>query len=309
MFNEELKRRFVKERNEEVILPDKYLERQFNKIAEMENDLNKDLFDFTAYEIIEYYKLLNTHSIGTLQVMNSQFSLYTQWCLQKNLVKDNQNHFLEITDEILKGCINKALFDEKVITRKEIVSLVDDIINPKDQFIILGLFEGIYGKEFCELIKLRPENINGNVANLCTGRKITLSNKLIEIIDDCIMEDKYYGSEDCEKGKQKVFRLIDTGYIIKDFPNVKSNVSDYQKGRRLYSSMKRSLSVIDKENIITAKDIINSGMLDMVRQRSTELGISNIEYITSNHIKEVEDKYDIRIFPAPFIRKYESYLV
>ena len=95
MYNEERKRRFISEHNVEVTLPNNYLECQFNKISNVEETLNKDLCNFTFYEITEYYKLLNLTSTVSLSVMNSQFSLYTQWCLQQNLVDDGQNHFLE----------------------------------------------------------------------------------------------------------------------------------------------------------------------------------------------------------------------
>ena len=96
MFNAEYKERFIIEKNNESIIPKGYLEHQFKRVAEMENKLNKDVSNFTYYDIIEYYKMLNTHSIEYLAVLNSQFSLYTQWCLQQNLVNDGQNHFLEM---------------------------------------------------------------------------------------------------------------------------------------------------------------------------------------------------------------------
>ena len=71
LYNEEIKLRFISERNREVILPENYLERQFRKISDMERELNKDLSNFTFYEIIEYYKLLNIPSLDSLSVMNS----------------------------------------------------------------------------------------------------------------------------------------------------------------------------------------------------------------------------------------------
>lgn len=305
MFNEDLKRKFIAERNKEVVLPDLYLERQFNKISFMEEELGKDLSNFTVYEITEYYKLLNLSSLDSLLVMNSQFSLYTQWCLQENLVKDNQNHYLEMTIEHIKGCINKVLAKMKMVTRETILEWVEELPNPKDQFVLLGLFEGIKGKDFCELYRLKPEDIKGNVATLCTGRTIKLSDKLISIISDCISEDKYYS---LTGNGVKVMPLIDRGYIIKDYPNARTDVSDFQMGRKVYNNITRILNHFDVLSFMTANSIAESGKLTMIKERAKELGMSNKEYIYSKHISEVEDKYNCRIVRSMYTIKYEDYL-
>lgn len=307
MYNEERKRRFISERNAEVILPNDYLECQFNKISNVEETLSKDLCNFTFYEITEYYKLLNLTSTVSLSVMNSQFSLYTQWCLQQNLVNDGQNHFLEMRNEDYNNCINKALLNLKIISRDTLLEWVSQLTNPKDQFILLGLFEGIRGKDFCELAKLRKEDVVGNVATLCTGRKLQLSDKLVGIIDDCISETKYYSISGKEK---KVMPLIDNGYIIKDYPNTKEDVSDYQRGRQVYNGIKRILQYFDMFPIMSASSIVESGKIDMIKRRSFELNMTCKDYIYSVNIKEVESKYDCGvIIKKTYYKKYEDYLV
>lgn len=305
MFNEELKRQFIDERNKEVVLPQNYLKCQFNKVSEMEKDLNKDVSNFTVYEIIEYYKLLNTSSLESLVTLNSQFSIYTQWCLQNNLVSDNQNHFLEITIEMVKGCISKVLLEMKIISKDKILDWVDQLPNPKDQFILLGLFEGIKGKDFCELSKLRPADINGNIATLCTGRKIELSKKLLEIIDACLSTDLYYSISG--KG-DKIMPLVNNGYIIKDYPNAKDNVSDFQMGRKIYNAITRILDYFGMLEFMSANSIFESGKLNMIKERANELNITSKEYLYSDHIKEIESKYNLKMIRSTFWAKYEDYL-
>lgn len=306
MYNEECKKRFISERYEESILPKNYLECQFEKVSSMEEKLNKDVSNFTFYEITEYYKLLNVSSVASLIVMNSQFSLYTQWCLQQNLVNDGQNHFLEMRREDYNNCINKALFDSKVVTREIVLGWVDQLPNPKDQFILLALFEGIKGKDFCELVNLRPEDINGNTVNLCTGRKFEISNRLLNIIEDCKEEKIYYSTSG--KGK-KTMPLIDRGYIIKNYPNIKEDVSDFQRGRVVYNSIQRSIQYLSVYPNVTANNIYESGKLDMIKRRSEELGISCTDFIYKKYkIKEIEEKYCCTILPQTYIMKYKDYL-
>ena len=305
-YNSELKIQYIKEKSNEVIVPNNYLECQFNKTSKMEEKLNKDLSNFTVYEIVEYYKMLNISSFDTLFVMNSQFSMYTQWCLQKSLVKDNQNHFLEMTLEHLKDCLNKALVNMKIVTKETVLNWVDQLPNPKDQFVLLGLFEGLKGKDFCELSKLRPEDIKGNTAILYTGRDIELSNRLLKIISDCVVEDKYYS---ITGNGTKVMPLVDKGFVIKDYPNARGDVSDFQLGRKIYNSITRILNYFDVLNFMTANSIAESGKLHMIKERAKELGMSCKDYIYSNYIEEVEKKFNNKIVRSIFWLKYEDYLV
>lgn len=304
-YNQELKETYIEEKETEIIVAPKYLERLFSNVSEMENRLDKDVCNFTYYEIEEYYKLFNTSSLDTLVVVNSHFSMYTQWCLQKSLVMDSQNHFLEFELHNLKDCLNKALYNMKYVTREIVLKWVDELPNPKDQFVILGLFEGIKGKDFCELANLRRRDINGNTLKLCTDREIKVSNKLISIINDCINEDKYYSISG--KGV-KTMPLIDKGFIIKDYPNARDDVSDFQRGRKIYTGVMRILKYFDVDNFISANSINESGKIQMIKERSKALGMSCKDYIYSDNITEVEKKYNYRIVRSIFWLKNSEYL-
>lgn len=304
MYNEEYKRRFIAERNEEAILPMNYLNLQFEKVSEMETRLNKDVCNFTYYEILEYYKLLNTSSTNLLRVLNSQFSIYTQWCLQQNLVIDAQNHFLEIRTSDYEKCMSKVLFNKQIIPASTIMEWVNELSNPKDQFILLGLFEGIKGKDFCELANLRPEDVQGNTAKLCTGREVIISDKLRYIIDNCITEKFYYPIN----GKRKA-QLVDNGFVIKEYCNVADNQSDFQRGRTIYTTISKIFKYFDVYPAVKANSVYESGKIDMIKRCSKELGISNIEFINSDYIEKVEKQYNC-IFrtKAEWINKYKDYL-
>lgn len=304
MYREEYKRRFIDERSEEVILPMNYLNVQFEKVSEMESKLNKDVCNFTYYEILEYYKLLNRTSINSLRVLNSQFSIYTQWCLQQNLVVDSQNHFLEIRTEDYAKCVTKVLFNKKIVSKDVVLQWVDELENAKDRFILLGLFEGIKGKEFCELANLRPEDINGNIATLCTEREVIISDKLRSIIDDCISEEFYYPINGSHKTK-----MIDVGYVIKNYCNVRSDQDSFQRGRMIYTSLRKIFQYFGIYPMMTAKDLYESGKIDMIKQCAAARGMSNIDYINSKNLKEVENQYKCTFRPkAEYINKHKDYL-
>lgn len=306
MYNKDLKLRYIKEKTVLSTLPSNYLECQFNKIGKFENELNKDAHDFTVYEIIEYYKILNVSSLEVLAVLNSHLSLYTQWCLSQSIVVDNQNHFLEIGLEQMKGCLNKVLIDKKIIDRQQLIELCEQLPNPKDQVVMLGLFEGLKGKDFCDFVNLRPQDVNGNKLKLIDGREIIVSNKLIKYIEDSIAETIYYSSS----GNQtKTMSLVDRGYVLKNYPNVQEGTSAFAKGRIIYNGIARSLKYVGALEFMSANSIHESGKIWMIKQRSKELGINTKDYVYSDYIREVEYQFGCKIVKSVFWLKYEDHLV
>lgn len=304
MYNETLKKRYILEKEKQVIIDENYLERLFNKTSKIEEEYNKDIHDFTVYEIKEFYKMLNSSSRDSLYVMNSQLSMYVQWCLSQNLVVDNQNHFLEITAEDVKSCLNKAILDQKIITKEMIDKLLKDVLNPRDRFVILGLFEGLKGHSYCELTKLRPGDIEWNIAKLCTNRTVYLSEELIKIIQECIKEDTY----NCYGSTMRQMPLVDRGYVFKNYPNVSDNISDFQAGRNMYMAFQRMINYSGMPSFVNMNNIYESGKLNMIKKRARELGMTDIEYINSDYIREVDEQYNCRIIRTQFILKYQDYL-
>lgn len=305
MYNEELKRRFIEKRSNEVILPHpNYLECQFEKTAEMENELGKDLYDFATHEIIEYYKMLNLACVSTLSVMNSHFSHYTRWCLEQNLVKDNQNHFLELNTDNFKNCINKIMREAKMLTKNIIDQMLEELENPRDQFVILALFEGIKGAGYCEIIKLRPEDIRDGVAYLCTGRKVKISKKLENIIEECIITNIHYSTG---VGRRE-YPLKDNGYVYKDLYNTFVLTED-RRSSNMRMQIKRILEFLGMVDYITGNDIYNSGKLHRIKLKASEYNISCKELVNSaKYVEIMKELCDGRFDRHDFYKRFEGYL-
>ena len=70
LYNAELKMRYIKEKNNNVVLPVNYLMRNFNKSEKYEIGLGKDVYNFKVCEIIEYYKTLNVASLSLVHLPN-----------------------------------------------------------------------------------------------------------------------------------------------------------------------------------------------------------------------------------------------
>ena len=304
-FNEELKKRYLNEKEKMLSVTSNYIDVQFRKASEYEYETNKDLSNWTLYEIVEYYKILNLSSYESLLCLNSIFSQYTQFCLENSLVRDNQNHYLECTKEVLAGCINKAILDKKIVGRETILKWVEELPNPKDQFILLSLFEYGKSKDFKDIVYAKPEDVNGNKLKLSYGT-VQISDKLQNIIDDCISEDIYYSISG--KGT-KIMPLVNYGYIIKSYPNQNMSLSDFQKGRNIYISCQRIFDYLGIGSYMSPNSIAESGKLYMIKERSKELNMSIMNYIYSEHIKEVETQFNCTIVRSVYCKKYSEYLV
>ena len=303
-YNEDLKRRYLNEKEKLLAISSNYIDVQFRKASETEYELDKDVSNWTVYEIVEYYKILNMTSFESLICLNSIFSQYTQFCLENSLVKDNQNHYLECTKEILAGCINKAILDKRIVEKKTVLKWIEELPNPKDQFILLSLFEFGKSKDFKDIVYAKPEDVNGNKLKL-SERIVNISEELKDIINQCESEDSYYS---ITGNGTKVMPLINYGYIVKSYPNQNMDLSDFQKGRNIYISCQRIFNYLGVGEWMSPNAISESGKLYMIKERAKELNISPMNYVYSSHINEVETQFGCSITRSVYVKKYNEYL-
>ena len=186
MYNEEVKERYIVEnetrnkalRNQATIL--------FNRCEPIETELDKDVATLTTPEIIKCFKSFNTVSLESLMNARSQYKLYTDWCIRNHIVtKDYQNHFNEISNDILKKCFNGYLLEQRNINRDYIYRYMDTLLNPAEKFVVLGLFEGIGANTkvaYSDFMELRIEDFDTEAHKLRLGnRLIAYSQKLYDL--------------------------------------------------------------------------------------------------------------------------------
>lgn len=302
MYNQDIKERYINEKNQTTISSKGYLQGIFKKSEPFEKENRKDLCNFSFYEIENLYKTLNYSSIDTLYTLNSAYSLYTNWAINNNLVEDSQNHFLEFSRQILLSYINKVVQKRKVVSRSQVITMIDDLPNACDQFVLLGTFEGLSGAQYKELINAKVSDIHGNEIDLCTGRTIHVSDRLIGIAEESNETLEYYAMTN---KMERVTNFIDNGCIIKDFSNQKEGVSDWQMGRRIYNKFMRSFNYLGTTWLIP-HDLFVSGQIDMILRRSKELNISPRDYIYSPRLTEVNKQYNRTIVRSTFYTAYKD---
>ena len=300
MYNSELKMQYIDDMEYRNVNLRIVMQRYFDRCQKMEEELQKDVSNFTVVEIIDFLKSLCLTSFETVLIINNQMKIYTDYCLNRNLVKDNQNHFYEITYDIIKNCTNTALVNEQIVTKDDLFFIINQLQNVSDKFLVLALFEGICGHTMCELIDLNMSDFNGNEVTLCTGRKLIVSDKLVSYAKQST--DTYDYVAFTKSGNFKVFQYdANDKNILKQLYNCRGNSAD-NKRQRLYNKLVRVRKSLEV-NCISTGALNESGRINMIREIQKQTGEEDFKECLIKH-KEVEAIYGKVFSYSTFMLKY-----
>lgn len=275
-----------------------------NRIAQYEEQLDKDCCEFTREEVLTFYKEYNASSVVSISNMNSKYKVYTEWCIEKGYTKENAYADLTIFD--WEQCCSK---EKPIISREDLLSLftgyVGKIVNPCDQFLCLALFEGICGVRMCEFMYLTMNDFKGNEVHLNTGRVLTVSNELIRLA-----EESTNTYEKIPFGTVRASRpLKDEPYIIKSAANVRTDTDSSRllHLRNVLSLCKGATNV----SAINQLSLIESGRIHMIKELQKEQGHKTWEEAFKANIDAINYRYEPALKKdkiTPYARKYWSFL-
>ena len=264
MFNEEIKRKYIEDNKDRNLNLERQCTILFNRCEPIEVKLNKDICTFSTTEIIECLKSFNSVSLESLMNARSQYKIYTDWCIVRHiLVKDYQNHFKEINDEMLRQCLNDFLKNKSIVTRDYIINKCEnDLLNPAERFILLGLFEGIgSGKiSYKDFEGLTMECFNEDTGKLQIGeRLISYSQKLYEYAKAA--SETYETVVYDKNGNKRDVKLRQDDRIVK--PGANASICNYKQ------IINKKLTKIKQEldnPAITIQSLNESGRIEMINK-------------------------------------------
>ena len=308
-YNEEIKNDYMKWKKETTIYAPNYMENIFTKAKTYEEMLDKDVCNWTVAEAISYFKYLNVASDATLIGINKIFRSYTQYCIERGMSIDNQNHFLEISrNTIINECVNVAMLDGMIVTREDIEQAIMVFSEPSDKFLILCIYEGISGKDYEEVLNLRysdfEETDDGCLVHTCTGRIFPVSSLLMFYAKESARQTRY--TMDSGRWFEVQGEYPDT--VIK-FKNTGRDVQTKYIGRKIYQRLFKLIKKMDLTKNLTAKYLANSGMIDMLKREAQKKGITPAEALFDNEIYErVTYIYGKLNSKKAFVNKFGAYL-
>lgn len=312
MYNGDLKKRFIEEREASAKLADGYLRRIFTETEAFEEVFGKDVSEFTTTEILDYYKVKNSRSLEVLENLNSQLSAYTQWCFQQNLIADGINHFNEINSEAMNSCVNKAALQETILDRDQLLEIVGQLKNPRDRFVLMMLFETGREKNFTNIFNTKISDFNLEENKVQLGdRCVDVSRELINTAFLAADTDIYYTFSLNPKNIHHTQRnLAESEFIYRETIQA-TNMEIKIRVHRLSSSIRASLDAIGvKKSWTKLNSFSESGLIYHIKQLSKEKGIDPETLIKNQEYREMlmQQHAINKIIPASFLRKYGEYL-
>lgn len=196
--------------------------------------------------------------------------------------------------------------DEQYLTLKEVQKLCKTTVNYQDRFIIYGLFNGIYGKNYSDLLNITKNDVAEDYSyiNLPSGKKFICDDFMKKILRGCMKENSYrkYVTSDEIRSSHDFELAEDSPYLIKPMPTPKNNFGRNPMSASALQRKFEKLAAAYKDEtgedvILTGMSLIESGVLyDMFIQEienGKDWSNDNIDkYLKMNGLKgNKADKY------------------
>ncbi|WP_068617017.1 phage lytic cycle repressor MrpR family protein [Paenibacillus tuaregi] len=277
-YNEEQKTRYLKGLTERTYI---VYSRILKRASYIEEQLNKDLYDFNIAEIEQFMNFLAPTTMTSSNDALSIIRAYIRWAIQEDLRKDNVNPLETVmSDSFIRKFVDTSV--KMFFTKREIERLTGGLVNFQDSALVQCLFEGIMGNGYSEILNILKKDIDRDSNNLMVrnaaasgelqSRVIPVSSRLMNMLFSAANETIYHknnGNPDVNL-KAKDGELIDNEFV---FRAVKMNTKEY--GRANSHLVSRRITNIGEwfdYPHLTPMNIKKSGMLWMAKQLVNQSG-------------------------------------
>lgn len=306
MFNVKVKQDYINYNPNNNHQFHKVMTNYFDRAEETEKRLKKDLAQFTSAEILDMYKSFVTPSLNMLIIINNQFLNYTNWYKKEISIGDNQNHYIEIRDDMLMNCVSFTSQQSAILTRETLLEMIKEFKNPYESFLYLALFEGLGGEKMSDFYELSMKDFDGKkyTVNL-PGRTFTISKELYHYAEDASDEYVIYNimGEPTSRG-----RLLESdGRIIKCSASSGFETEKSERALIVYRMLRKIKRYDFVPESLNSTNLIESGRIDLINKIMREKKIDNPESVIRNHKDEVEKRYGHIPSIPKWLLKYENF--
>jgi len=193
----------------------------FKTSAIAEEKWDMDLCYFNRPQVIDLLKSYNSTSPDTLKVRCAYLANYYNWCLhEKHYVNDATNYYdSSLSNEIIKNIMPAESLNQRYFKKHTMIKYLDSIYDVSNKFIAYGFYNGICGKNACELINLKMSDYDERTKKikLITGREVIIDDLLYELMVKTNDQKVYYpnGIENSNIDYEMNNTFIPSEYILK----------------------------------------------------------------------------------------------
>ncbi|MCD3319495.1 hypothetical protein G8V07_11425 [Clostridium botulinum D/C] len=169
------------------------LEILFSTTGKIEEELNKDLYDFNVRDIDQLLYSLQSTTEGSINVRISLLKQYVDFCIRHGFRSNPINFFEDLNS---KKYVSKSAWRYKYISKQQLLYICQQLQNYQLSIIPILSFMGVLGRELCQMRYLKNEDVDldNKILNIPgyeevnekTGEITVISDKTLTIDDDFI---------------------------------------------------------------------------------------------------------------------------
>ncbi|WP_029518000.1 hypothetical protein [Paenibacillus polymyxa] len=283
LYNKDIKERFLSELRSTT---KKNYELKLKRACKIEKRLGKDLYDFSLAEIEEVIYYLSPTKLNSAINYGSILRSYIDWACSHGLRKDKLNPLASIGGS---KYFEKFVPQQTLISEDALKLALSQIASDRDVAIIQGVFEGIIGRKYSELINLKITDIDkeNKIAHLknigsygdIEERSIEISPFLVVALERANEATTYKSNLGEGSSKRDEAKLKESDYIIK-------SSKQEQVKSTLISQVVTKFAVKLNLPKLSPYDLRNSGMLKKAKDiyvKKGKLDSSDINAICKHY--------------------------
>lgn len=233
----------------------------YRRLMQVEKEYEKDIIDIDNKIIAENVKKMSYQVImQEMYMVNQIFEFLNS---NRRIVRG------DFDDEMLKVNTNRFY------TQSELQDICEALTNPQDKILLYGLFAGLRGTAYKELLELKVKDINFEEDYIqLSDRRLKIDNYFKCILADAIdpvyggVYYKYYDPSSTPKSNSYYELNMESEYVIKTKPYSKNNNGLKPMTNSGFQSRIEKLSNILKRSIVPI-DLVRSGIMAKMNELET----------------------------------------
>lgn len=282
----------------------------FNLTQPTEYSLNKDLGDFSKQDVINAIMYKKAKKARTLYTYCKAIRHYIAW-YHENITHSHQKVDWDISTTEAQEIVAQYSQDvsrrnpPKILTKDFIDYWAEMQINPVHRFLILGAYNGVLGKQYCELSTIEESNLteDGRLrvykwsdSGVIEDRIIAIPNSLYYSIKDSC-ETYEIKSQEIVEGKIKSSSFAVYGdYAVKGTNKISVSKNEITRSwimerQRIIRYRMDKVIVPDLITTPSLNDIYLSGLVNSIVTQAQLLGIRPIDIFSTPEISPILLRY------------------
>lgn len=266
--------------------------RIFKMSYPLEEQLGKDLSDFTKDELTKLFYRFRAATKASSAANVGYVYKYFEWCLEHGY-KSGLNLLDFVSTEWKQQFANTI--SKQLWTDKEIDRIIESRVNANDAVIVSLIFNGVRGADNSEITNLTVDDLNRENTeltlrdNIGTVRVLKVPEKCLKLCIRASLDLEYekMNGEPNENTRSKVAQMVNNSHVVKLAKTRTINLED-AGGDVVYRRLTKIADEIG-ESQFTPTTIMRSGQLSIAKDIYLETGNLTDEDIKKIAIQFGED--------------------